>query len=174
MNLIKDFLRFLQNINENYANVLLLIVAVISALYAYREFEIKQRPYVVPEISHELINGSYFFNVALVNKGEYPGFAKITKSVLKIGDEEYPTNFKSTILLSPNENKKVSPIGHINEVGRNKILGNAYRSNTVEIILEISSKSIGDNDFKYVTQTLYQVDVSADIPKLILVEENMK
>lgn len=169
--MIDSFFEFLQNINNNYANVLLLGVAVISAFVAYNEYVSKRRPYVVPEIVIGQVDGNWEFAVLLVNKGERPGIARITKAILKIGDEEYPTVFKIDTILAPNEEKRLAPIGHINELGRNKIVGHEYISNRVEIILEIQSRSIGDKNFKYKTSAEYYVDVAGNKPILSLTKE---
>lgn len=167
------FFDFLKNINDNYAQALLLLIALISLGFVYNEFVLKTRPYVLPEIVFEEKDGIWYFNVVLVNKGEKPGIARITKSILKIGDEKYPTQFDLNLVLAPNERQIVNPIGHINENGRKKILGHEYIENNVQILLEIESKSVGDKKFKYKTSEEYRVDVGGDKPVITLIKEEL-
>ena len=61
----------------------------------------------------------------------------------------------------------------MNEIGIKKILGHEYKSNRVEIILEINSKSIGDSQFKYKTHTEYEIDITGAEPIIKLITENM-
>lgn len=121
-------LEFLKTINDHYANLILLIIAIVSAIVAYREYSSRHRPYVVPEIVFEKQNTNWYFYVMLVNKGEFPATARVAQAVLRIGDEEYPTVFRSEILLCSGEKQKLAPVGHINKDGRNKILGHEYRN----------------------------------------------
>jgi len=63
-----DFLTdFLKNINDNYAQVFLLLIAVLSTFFVYNEFVLKIRPYVIPEIAVELKDGNWYFNIVLIN-----------------------------------------------------------------------------------------------------------
>ncbi len=172
-NIVNSILQFLTTINDHYANLFLFIIAVVSAIIVYKEYLLRRRPYVIPEIVFEENEGNWFFHIILVNKGEYPSIAKITKAVLKIGDEEHPTIFNFEAILSPNEKQKVAPIGHINQVGRNRILGHEYRSNRVEILVELYSKWLGQKKFKYLTVMEYEVDVSGTQPIFKLIKEKM-
>lgn len=166
-------LQFLTTINDHYANLFLLIVAIVSAVVAYREYVLRRRPYVMPEIVFEESEQNWFFHILLINKGEYPSIVKITKALLKIGDEEYSTPFNFEAVLSPGEKEKLAPIGHIKENGRKKILGHEYRSNRVEISIELVSKGLEQKKFKYSTKVEYEVDVSADKPIFKLIKEEM-
>ena len=166
-------LQFLITLNDHYANLLLTAVAIISAIVAYREYIIKRRPYVLPEIIFEKINSDWYFHIMLVNKGEYPASVKISKAILKIGDEEYPTVFKFEAILSPSEKQKLAPMGHINESGRKKIIGHEYRSNRVEIFVCLDSKTISQKKFKYQTNAEYEIDVSGENPIIKLIKEKM-
>ena len=65
-------LEFLKTVNDHYANLILLIIAIISAIVAYREYSSRHRPYVVPEIVFEKQNSNWYFYVMLLNKGEFP------------------------------------------------------------------------------------------------------
>ncbi|OGN01319.1 MAG: hypothetical protein A3I26_02000 [Candidatus Yanofskybacteria bacterium RIFCSPLOWO2_02_FULL_43_10] len=169
-----DFLTdFLKNINDNYAQVFLLLIAVLSTFFVYNEFVLKIRPYVIPEIAVELKDGNWYFNIVLINKGEKPGIARIINAVLKIGDEKYPTLFELNLVLAPNERQRVLPIGHISSIGRTKILGHEYVDNNVQIFLEIESKAIGDKKFKYKTKEEYRVDVSGSQPRITLIKEDL-
>ena len=171
--MIKIFFQFLREINDHYANVLLVLIAFISLVYAYNQYVINLRPYVLPEIVFEQKDTNWYFNILLVNKGEKPGIARITKALLKIGDEEYPTIFKTDIVLSPQEKQTLAPIGFINETGRKKIMGNGYKNNKVEIFIEIESKAIGSQDYNYKTRYEYMVDVSGSLPVFQLVNGDL-
>lgn len=166
-------LQFLTTFNDHYSNIVLLLVAILSATVAYREYMIRRRPYVLPEIVFEKESDKWFFHILLVNKGGYPAITKISHALLKIGDEEYPTVFKFETVLSPSEKQKLAPIGHINETGRKKIIGHEYKSNRVEIYVCLDSKSLGQKKFKYLTKAEYQVDVSGENPVIQLVREEM-
>ncbi len=172
--MLNSFFNFLKNINDNYANVILAILAILTFYTIYHEYILKIRPYVLPEIIIEKKDdGSLFFYASLVNKGAYPGIAKLTNVLLKVGDEEYSTPFKNEFILAPNENKKLFEVGNINTVGIKKIRGHEYRSNRVEIELEALSKSIGDKEYKFKTKVVYEVDVSMDVPALKLISEEI-
>lgn len=167
-------LQFLTTLNDHYANLILVIIAIASAIVAYREYVLRHRPYILPEmIFEESEDKKWFFHILLVNKGEYPSIVKIERAVLKIGDEEYPTTFTFEAILSPGEKQKLAPIGHINESGRKKVLGHEYRSNRVEILVDLASKGLGQKKFKYSTQAEYEVDVSGDKPVFKLIKESM-
>jgi hypothetical protein len=171
--MVSSTLQFLITINNNYANLILAIVAVISAIVAYTEYVLRRRPYVMPEMIFEENEGKWYFHILLVNKGEYPSIVKIAKAVLKIGDEEYPTTFNFEAVLSPTEKQKLAPIGHINEIGRKKITGHEYRNNRVEISVNLVSKGLGQKKFKYLTEMEYEVDVSGEKPVFQLIREGM-
>ena len=166
-------LNFLKELNNNYSNLFLIVMAIIASIIAYREYILRRRPYVLPEITFEIKDDKWFFNILLINKGEYPCVAKIVQAVLKIGDEEYPTPFNEEVVLSPGEKQKIAPMGHINENGRRKIIGHEYRINRVEIILDIASKSLRQKKLKYHTNIEYEVDVIFDKPVFKLIKEKM-
>lgn len=169
-----SILEFLKIINDHYANLILLIIAIVSAIVAYREYSLRHRPYVVPEIVFEGKNTDWYFHVMLVNKGEFPAIAKIAQAILRIGDEEYSTLFKSEILLCPGEKQKLAPIGYIKEDGRNKILGHEYRNNKAEIEVTIDSKALGKRKFQYKTKTEYHVNVHGKDPVIAIIKEEMQ
>jgi len=168
MNFISNVLRLLKTINSDYSNILLVAIAGLSAYVAYHEFILKRRPYVVPEIAYEISGKDdslqWFFSIIFVNKGTYPGIARISKALLKIGDEEYPTAFHQELVLVPQERQLLAPIGSINAKGLAKIRGHEYKSNRVEISLEVESKSMGDKEYRYKTNYDFFVDVSGDKP----------
>jgi hypothetical protein len=171
--MVSSTLLFLTTINDHYANLIWIAIASITAFIAFREYLLRRRPYVMSEILFEKKDDKWFFNLGLINRGEYPAITKITKAVLKIGDEEYPTTYTSEILLPSNVKEKLAPVGHINQVGRRKIVGHEYRSNRVEIIFCINSKSLGQRRFRYQTRIEYEVDVNGDEPVFRLIKEEM-
>ncbi|GEM_PF-5852267 len=173
MNMGTSTLQFLSSVNDHYANLLLTIIACVSAVIAYREYLLRRRPYVLPEIVFEKQDNDWFFHIMLVNRGEYPAMVQVSKAVLKIGDEEYPTIFKSEIILAPNAREKLAPIGHINQNGREKIKANKYEKNRVEISTCLKSKSLSGRRFKYQTEVKYQVDVSGENPVITVISEKI-
>lgn len=165
----------LMNWFGNITDAFLVILAGITAWIAYKELVLKRRPYVVPEIAFnkqgENSDEKWFFNTVLVNKGTYPGMARISKAVLKIGDDEYPSVFHQEVILVPSEKQFLAKLGHINANGLKKIRGHEYRINRVEINLEIESKSINDKDYHYKTVYDFSVDVSGDEPSFSPVQQ---
>lgn len=165
-------LNFLMIINKDYSQLLIFLVALLSLFLVYREYISKRRPYIFPEIKFENLNNNWYFHFILKNSGSYPAQVKVNKAQLKIGDEIYPTEFTSEMLVQNGEINKLLPIGHINIIGRENIINNRYSVNRVEIEFKISSKSIGDKKYKYHTSVIYGVDVSGNTPIVQLVSEN--
>lgn len=165
---------FLSTLND-YSNLGLLILAFWSLLYVKKEYFLKRRPFVDIEVLPTLQenDGSWHFMVKLINKGAFPGLAKISEAKLVIGDETYPTVFNTSVVLAPNEDRKIMSIGHINKKGIEKIIGHEYRSNRVSITVKCISKAIGDKDFLYESHYEYDVDVVNDKPVLQVVSESL-
>jgi hypothetical protein len=175
--MLNTILCTLRNINDHYGNLLLLLVAFGTLGYAYREYSLKKEPLVIPEIQHEIKDDSWYFSLSLVNLGMTPAIAQIQAVTLKIGDETYPTVFHNSILLSGSggtaNRQIIMPIGFINAVGRKKIIGHEYRENRCEVHIEIKSKAIGENEFRYNSTFDYQIDVSRERPVFIMVNEKI-
>lgn len=172
--MIRDFFLLLRNLNDHYSQLALVVLAFVSAIVAYNSFVANRRPYVMPEVNFRAEAGTWYFDAILVNKGERPGIAKITSAILKIGDESYPTVSQvDGIVLSPDERQTIFPVGHINEIGRRRIIGHEYHENRVEIELEIMSRAIGDKSFLYKTKMVYKIDVSGATPVIQLIESNI-
>jgi hypothetical protein len=161
------------NVLSNNSGLLLVVITAFAVYFAYKEIVLRHRPYVIPEITYEIKQGKWFFHVLLVNKGEKPGIVKIDNALLVIGDEKHPTDFNFEAVLAPNEKKKLAPIGHINESGRKKIIGNEYRFNRMEIFVEVSAKAVKDKKFKYRTRCEYKVEVNGDSPQIELIREEI-
>jgi hypothetical protein len=168
---------WLREINDHYSNLLLLLVAIGTLIYAYREYALKRRPIIVPEIQWEIKEDNWYFALSLRNLGMTPAHAQITIAHLKIGDEIYPTVFHNPILLPGSENsinrQVLAPIGHITPIGRAKIKGHEYRENRCEIIIEIKSKAVGEEKFQYQSNFIYQIDIAGDTPIFMLVKEEI-
>lgn len=161
------------DIINSISNVALVILGVISLWYVRKEFFLKRRPFVSVEILNEILDDVWYFFVVLVNKGTYPGIAKIDKAILQVGDEKYPTLFKTEMSLAPNEKQKIAPIGNINKIGIKKIIGHEYVSNKVIIDILVSSKFPGDKGFRYKTSAKYLVDVTGEKPIFSLISEKI-
>lgn len=168
----KYFIFFINTLNQ-YSNLILVLLGIVGFIYVREEYVLKIRPFVTVEIAVSKNDGRWNFNLILVNKGQYPGKAKITNALLKIGDEKYPTVFDSDLYLAPNEKQKIAPIGHINEVGRKRIMGNQYKVNRVEIVVDIESGFITDKKLKYETHCAYNVDVSGEEPVFSIISEKL-
>lgn len=166
------------NNNQGMAQWITAFVASVALWYAIKEFFLKRRPYVDIEIQYAANPdnkiGGWLFFALLVNKGTYPGIAKVKKTEMRIGDEAYPSSVKSKLIISPGESKKSALIGSINNIGIKKVLGHEYRSNRVELEVEVASGDIGSNNFKYITKVIYQIDISGEKPEFLLIEEDFK
>lgn len=166
------------NVNQGVAQWLTATVAMIALIYTVREFFLKRRPYIDIEIEYAEITdkngGGWHFFTKLINKGTYPGIAQITNAELRIGDEAHKTTFKNKIVLSTGESKKVAHLGHINKKGINKILGHEYRTNRVEIEIEVASGEISSGKLKFLTKVIFEVVVTGEKPEFLLVEEDFK
>lgn len=164
------------NTNQGLAQWLTAFVAGIAVIYTIKEFFLKRRPYIDIEIEYAEISdkngGGWHFFAKLINKGTYPGIAQINNAELRIGDEAHKTTFKNKIVLSTGESKKVAHIGHINKNGINKILGHEYRTNRVEIEIEVASAEISSKKLRFLTKVVFEVVVAGEKPEFLLVEEN--
>lgn len=161
------------NFLNKYSNLLLVVVGIVSLVYVRKEYFLKRRPFITIHLANEIKDNSWFFYLVLVNKGTYTSIARIKKVLLKIGDEKYPTDFDIDIVLAPNEEQKIAPIGYINDIGRNKVLGHEYKINRVEITAVVVSKSIGDKNFKYESYFNYHVDISGEKPIFNIMKEEI-
>jgi hypothetical protein len=126
-------------INDEYSNILLVILALLALLVAYNELILKKRPFVDIKLKTRRINDDTYFDVVFVNKGQVPGKVKVSSAELKIGDERYPTVLETTLIQMPHEENIVFPIGHVKKVGFDLIKSKSYVSNTCEIKVEAIS-----------------------------------
>ena len=170
-NMIEKLLSYLKDINNNYSQLFILIIALITFIILYREYIAKRRPYIFPELIFENKDDNWFFSFILKNSGVYPAIVKVNKAKLIIGDELYPTEFNSEMLISPGEVNKILPIGYINTTGRNNINNSHYNINIVQIEFEVVSKTVGDKKYKYTTEIIYKIDVKNELPAIHLVFE---
>ncbi len=171
---MKNIFEWLNN-NGGLATWITAAVAVIALIYAIKEFFLKRRPFIDVEIqvakNPNKKQGGWLFFALLINKGTYLGAVKVEKTIMRVGDEEYPSEIKNKIFVSPGESKKTALIGSIYEKGIQKIKGHEYRLNRAEIEIEIKSGELGSDKLKYVTKCIYQVDVSGEKPVITLIEE---
>ena len=99
--ILKNLINLIKLLNQ-YSNIILIVLGVIGFIYVREEYILKIRPFVTVEINTRKENERWYFDVVLVNKGQYPGKARIKNALLKIGDETYPTNFNTEMVLAPN------------------------------------------------------------------------
>lgn len=153
------------------------VFTLFVLIFAYKELILKRRPFIDIEIQVALnpdkTKGGWLFFALLKNKGTYPGIVRVTKTLMKIGDEEYPDKVNNEFILSPEEEKKSALIGSIYKNGVDKIIGHKYRSNRVEISIEITSRAIGEKKMKYKSEFVYEVNVVGEKPDIILLSEKM-
>jgi len=148
------------------------LIALIGVAIAYREYSEKTRPYLDVKLKTEINQGNWIFLTVLSNKGQYPVYSKITKALLTIGDEKYPTIVDQETVIFPSEDEEiVIPVGHINEIGRKKIRDAKYTKNIVELLVEVSSRKLKQEEFRYKTILRVQVLVEEEKPGFILLEK---
>jgi len=163
------------NNNQGLAAWITATVAVFALVYTVREFFLKRRPFIDIEIqiaeNPNKEQGGWLFFALLVNKGTYTAVVKVTKTVMRVGDEEYPSEIKNRLFIAPGESKKTALIGSIYEIGINKIRNHEYRINRAEIEIEVLSGELNSKKLKYLTRGVYQVDILGDKPIITLIEE---
>lgn len=115
--------------------------------------------------------GGWLFFGLIINKGTYPGIARVVRTVMKVGDENYPSKVDNEMVIFPGESEKSALIGSIFDKGIKKILGHEYRSNRVEIEIKVKSKEIDSKSYRYETSLIYEIDVSGGEPSIMLIEE---
>lgn len=148
------------------------MIALVGVAIAYKEYSEKTRPYLDVKLKTEIKQGNWYFLTVLSNKGQYPVYSKITKALLTIGDEKYPTIVDQEVVIFPSEDEKIMiPIGHINEIGRKKIREAKYTKNIVELLVEVSSRKLKQEEFRYKTILRVQVLVEEEKPGFILLEK---
>lgn len=173
MNLILNWLNTYQGI----AQWLIWSTAVLALIVAYREYISKRRPYIDWEI--QVANnpnkqlGGWIFFALIKNSGTYPALVRVKKTLIRIGDEEYPSEIKNEIIVAPETAKKSAMIGSIYESGIQKIRNNKYKKNRVEIEFEIESKPLGDKKMKYKSYANYEINIDGEKPNIILITEKM-
>lgn len=154
------------------------ITTVCALVYVIKEYLMKRRPYIDIEIeiaeNSNKQQGGWLFFAKLINKGTYPGIAKVRKTKMCVGDEAYPSKVKTQFVLSPGESKKSALIGSIYKTGVKKIIGHEYRKNRVEIEIQVDSTEIGSKKMKYSTKVVYEVNVKNEKPVLLLIKEDFE
>lgn len=167
-----DIATWIKNFDESYSQAALVFLALITVTYALFEYRLRWRPIVRPMISLQENDQQTNFFLQLINLGTLPCSAIIEECVLTIGDEKYPTLFDRDMVLFPGEPDKIIPIGSINNIGKQKIIGHEYISNRVEIYLKIGSRKIGKSKKNsYKTVAKYQIDITQTPAALRIVEE---
>ena len=165
------FWYFIKELNNEYADFLLFLVTALALWFVYEEYVLKRRPFIFPELTFEKKGDDWYFHFLLQNAGTYPVLTKIDKAKLTIGDEVYPTEFHSEMLIPVGKNKKLVPVGHINKIGRDKVINNKYKNNRVEVEFRLESKPIGSKTYKYSTSVTYEINVEGNIPVIKVIFE---
>jgi len=150
-------------------------IALVGVAIAYFDHKERTRPYTDVELQTEINPDlkTWSFSTLILNKGQYPIFSRITKALLVIGDDKYPTIVDSEVVIFPGDDKKIQiPVGHINETGRKKIREAKYTKNVVELEVEVSSRKIREKNYKYKTLLRVQILVEEEKPGFILLEKS--
>lgn len=177
--LVNSFCQFIfwLNFYQGLAQWLIFITGIIALMIAYKEFVLKKRPYIDFEIqisknpnSHD---GGWLFFALIINNGTYPGVARVKRTLMKVGDEEYPDEVKSEMIISPGKSVKSALIGSIYNLGIERIKHNQYRNNRVEFEIAVESKSLGSKKMQYITEARYEVNVRGRKPIIILISEKI-
>lgn len=171
IDIVSSTLDFLKVINNDYSQLILVLIAAGTLGFVYSEFLSKRRPFTFPLLQLVQKGDEWHFHFILFNKGSMPAFTRVTKALLRIGDEEHPTIFKNEIILAPNEREFVVSVGYINKVGRDRIIGHEYRINRVEIIFCLESKFINERKYKYNTEVTYEVNVKGELPVFTVINQ---
>jgi len=157
----------------DWITAIVAIFALLGVWVAYRDYLEKTRPYVEVELETVIDEKSknWTFLAKVLNKGQYPVYTKISKALLTVGDEKYPTPADKEFTIFPGEEKVKIPVGSIYEKGRKNIREAKYTKNTVELELEVFSRKIGYQNYKYKTYLKVQILVEEDKPDFILIEK---
>jgi hypothetical protein len=149
------------------------LIALTGVVIAFIEYHAKTRPYLNIKIETQIDEQkNWNFLATLSNKGKYPVYSKITKALLIIGDEKYPTMINQTFVIFPGGKEEIkAPVGFINELGRKKITQAKFRKNIVKLFTEVSSKKLKQKKFKYKTILKLQILVEGEKPDFILLEK---
>lgn len=151
------------------------IAALIGVAIGFVEYREKTRPYIDVELQTEINTNSkiWMFSTLILNKGQYPVFSKITRALLVVGDEKFPTIVDTEVVIFPGDDKKIQiPVGHITEIGRKKIREAKYTKNVVELDIEVSSRKLREKEFKYRTLLRVQILVEEESPSFVLLEKS--
>lgn len=175
INILKYLLPALLNKLDEYSEAGLLILGVISLTYVRKEYLLKRRPFVDTEVifrknKDENDKERWDFLILLVNQSNFPTTVKIKKMELIIGEDKYPSENALEIPLAPLARTVAIHIGHINELGIDKIRRKQYLSNECLIVIEFEYKPIDEQAFKYKRYSTFEVDVTGDNPVFKLKE----
>lgn len=169
---------YLLNNYKDLSSLVTVILAGATLFIAYKELILKRRPFIDIEIqkaeNSDKEKKGWLFFALLKNKGTYPGIVRVSKTIMKIGDEEYLSEIKNEFVLSPGEEKKSALIGSIYESGIKRVLGHEYMSNRVELVVEIDSRGISEKKMKYKSKFNYEVNVKNKEPLIVLISEAIK
>lgn len=150
------------------------LLTIAGVFFARKEYVERTRPYV--DVEYETLvdedSKTWNFLVVAINRGQYPIYSKITKALLIVGDEKYPTIVDQEVVLFPGDDKKIKiPVGNINQLGRKKIREAKYTKNIVELQVEVSSRKLKEVAYTYKTILRVQVLVEEEKPGFILLEK---
>lgn len=165
------------NTYQGIAQWLMWLTGIAAFCVAYNEFVAKKRPYIDWEIqlakNPNLQKGGWMFFALVKNTSAYPAMARVNKTLIRVGDEEYPSEVKSEMIIAPGASRSSAMIGSIYESGIQKIRNKEYTNNRVEIQFEIESKPLGEKKMKYISRANYEINVESDMPTIILISEEM-
>ena len=83
---------------------------------------------------------------------------------LDVGDKTYETpNFKEWVLAAPQGMEVRVPIGHVNEIGIQKVREARYKSNRIEVSFSLITRAT-DKRFESKKSIAYDIGVQGEVP----------
>lgn len=142
-----------------------LLLALGTLLFLMREHVNKYRPYVVPGVFVEPFSDGMGFGVSVVprNVGPHPCEFQLRDIHLLVGDETYHTpDFREWMLLAQGVEVRV-PVGHVLNIGVQRVREARYKSNRIEVRFTISTRS-ADRRFKKSEAVINEISVQGEVP----------
>jgi hypothetical protein len=176
MEYIKDFFINYASAVSTITALSTLILACITAWYLRREYISKYRPYVMPVVQAEKMDGvlGCVLSIFPKNVGPHPCKVRFIDIQLHIGDETHRTpDIKEWIMLAQTGVDTHIPVGRINSNGVTKIREGRYKTNRVEVSFVLRAMSI-EHKFSETKKFSYEIDVLSENPHAMIRPEWVK
>ncbi|AMC35531.1 hypothetical protein [Janthinobacterium sp. B9-8] len=159
-------MEILKEFSNNYANALgslmtlgIFILAAVTLWFLRREYSNKYRPYVVPEVRVEPLLEGQGYAVTVIPRNVGPHLCEVMLSEIRlhIGDETYETpNFKEWVLVAPQVMEVRIPVGHVNQLGIQKVREARYKINRIEVSFSLTTRA---TDKRFIVTKLFSYDI---------------